>query len=135
MPVSLDAEGLTNALQEMVQRVDGEHGAEVSFHCPEPVPINNHLIATHLYYVAKEALANAVRHGKAKKIRVSLEMQDGQVSLTVLDDGVGIRDKKTTGLGLRIMHNRAGIIGARLTIDRVQPSGTRVTCIVPRDIT
>jgi nitrate/nitrite-specific signal transduction histidine kinase len=52
----------------------------------------------------------------------------------VQDDGTGIGAAATQvpGLGLRIMRNRAAIIGAVLTIEPAQPTGTLVTCTVPR---
>jgi nitrate/nitrite-specific signal transduction histidine kinase len=51
--------------------------------------------------------------------------------LSVQDDGIGMPGQLTEtngGLGLRIMRNRASIIGATLTIESAEPTGTLVTC-------
>ena len=55
--------------------------------------------------------------------------------LCVQDDGIGIPAQPTEnhgGLGLRIMRNRAAIIGATLTIEPAKPTGTLVTCTPAR---
>jgi signal transduction histidine kinase len=91
--------------------------------------------ATHLYLIAPEAVHNAVKHAQAREVRVSLTA-DGGLVLDVRDAGVGMpaRPAEHLGLGLRIMRNRAAVLGARLSIEPVQPSGTRVTCVLARTI-
>lgn len=90
-------------------------------------------MATHLYLIAQEAVYNAVRHAKAKTIRVSLHA-DGDLVLRVQDDGIGMSStlSQHDGLGLRIMRNRAAILGAKLTVEPVRPKGTAVTCVLKR---
>ena len=87
---------------------------------------------TQLYRIAQEALANAVKHAQAKRIRVTLDCKDQTtVSLAVVDDGRGRKAavKSQGGLGMRIMAHRAQVIGASLTISDAPGSGTRVTCV------
>jgi DNA-binding CsgD family transcriptional regulator len=82
--------------------------------------VRDHASATHLYRIAQEAINNAVKHGKARQIAVGLAAQSDQASLTVTDDGCGLvaKPEKTSGMGLRIMKYRAGMIGATLEIRR-----------------
>ncbi len=104
------------------------------FDCPEPVLVADNLIATHLYLIAQEAVHNAVKHARCQNIRISVESNHLLV-LRVQDDGIGIPDQPTenhSGLGLRIMRNRAAIIGATLTIEPAKPAGTVVTCTLAR---
>jgi signal transduction histidine kinase len=89
--------------------------------------------ATHLYRIAQEATHNAVRHGRAKAIRVDLIAAADRTVLTVEDDGVGIPDERPAGgLGLHTMGFRARMIGAVLTVERGGAGGTVVTCAVRR---
>ena len=72
-------------------------------------PVKNNTLATHLYYIAKESIHNAIEHGKATKISIDLLNTGGVVSLSILDNGIGIKDVAgVVGIGLRIMNYRAG---------------------------
>jgi PAS domain S-box-containing protein len=131
LPVPVDREGLMAALADLASRTQQEGKVACVFECRDPVEVVDNLIATHLYYIAQEAVHNAVKHGQAKQVCIALETADHNVMLRVQDDGIGMpaRFPERRGLGLRIMSNRATIIGARLTIEPAQPRGTVVKCI------
>ncbi|HTU23562.1 MAG TPA: PAS domain S-box protein [Gemmataceae bacterium] len=133
LPVSVDTEGLMAALADLADHTQKEGKVVCVFDCPTPVSIADNLTATHLYLIAQEAVHNAVKHAHAKEIRIALESNEGLV-LRIQDDGTGIADRPVAvrGLGLRIMRNRAAIIGAKLAIEPAQPSGTLVTCVLAR---
>ncbi|HUE17894.1 MAG TPA: PAS domain S-box protein, partial [Planctomycetaceae bacterium] len=129
-PVSVDAEGLMSALSDLANRTRHEGKVACVFECPEPVLVADNLVATHLYLIAQEAVHNAVKHSRCQNIGISVESNDLLV-LRVQDDGIGMLNQLAEsqgGLGLRIMRNRAAIIGATLTIEPAQPTGTVVTC-------
>ena len=86
-----------------------------------------------LALAAHEAMNNAIRHGQARKIRITLGARDGVVTLTIRDDGRGLPDPldETKGLGIRIMKNRAGVIGGVVSIGPAEGGGTLVTCTLP----
>lgn len=130
LPVAVDAEGLMAALSDLSDHIQRDGKATCTFDCPEPVFVADNFTATHLYLIAQEAVHNAVKHARPTNIRISLE-SDGLLVLRVGDDGIGMPADPTEGhggLGLRIMRNRAAIIGATLTIQPAQPTGTLVTC-------
>jgi PAS domain S-box-containing protein len=129
LPVAVEGNGLMAALTELADRTCKEEQVTCTFDCPEPVAVADNLTATHLYLIAQEAVNNAVKHGKPRNIRISLHANP-QLVLRVQCDGIGMptRPMANRGLGLRTMRNRAAIIGARLTIEPAEPSGTMVTC-------
>jgi PAS domain S-box-containing protein len=133
LPVAVDSQGLMAALADLANRTQQEGKVACTFDCPEPVTVADNLTATHLYLIAQEAVHNAGRHAQAHNVRISLTSNDG-LDLRVQDDGVGMpRDlAEPKGLGLRVMRNRAAIIGARLTLEAAQPSGTLVSCTLAR---
>ena len=90
--------------------------------------------ADHLYRIAQEAIANSVAHAGASQVRVRLDVQPQQVTLSIVDDGVGIPDGWTRKkcLGIRLMKHRASTIGATLTVRRRSVLGTEVRCECPR---
>jgi PAS domain S-box-containing protein len=132
-PVPLDPNGLMSALRELVSQVSEMFKVTCLFECPEPVLIQNGALATHLYRIAQEAITNAIKHGEAQRVEVSLSSSSEKIILAVRDDGVGIR--KSTGhrkgLGLRIMNYRASMIAATLRIQKRTTGGTDVICDVP----
>jgi PAS domain S-box-containing protein len=136
LPVAVDVDGLMAALSELADQTLKEFKITCTFECPVPVIIENNLTATHLYLIAQEAVRNAVTHGHPQNIVIRLEL-DELVRLTVRDDGSGFEHANqpmanNRGLGLRIMRNRAAIIGATLTIEPARPKGTRILCALPR---
>ena len=134
LPVAVDTEGLMAALSDLADRIQREGKAACKFDCPEPVTVADNLNATHLYLIAQEAVRNAIKHARCRKIRISLESNHLLV-LKIEDDGIGMPARPAdnhSGLGLRIMRNRAAIIGATLTISPAEPTGTLITCALSR---
>jgi PAS domain S-box-containing protein len=123
---------LRPALAELTSRVSEMSGMRCTLDFDEAAVVVDRLQATHLYHIAQEACTNVLRHSQAKQAEVSLRTVDHALVLRIQDDGMGMRSDQTRGLGLRIMHNRSSLIGARLTIEPVQPSGTLVTCVLPQ---
>lgn len=133
LPVAVDAGGLMAALADLADRTGREGPAACVFDCPEPIAVADNVVATQVYLIAQEAVRNAVRHGRPRSVRITLE-SNHHLTLRVRDDGAGMPARPTDiqGLGLRIMRNRAAIIGAVLTIGSAEPTGTLVTCALAR---
>jgi len=91
-------------------------------------------IELHLYRIAQEAIANAVKHSKAKEIKLHLSESRGTVLLSIRDDGQGFHagNGETAGMGLRNMRSRADAMGADLLVDSKPSRGTTVQCTVRR---
>jgi PAS domain S-box-containing protein len=130
-PVTLETYGLVFALQELAASV------EALFHCAckvsshHAIHITDHAVAMHLYRIVQEAVNNAIQHGKAPQITITLSVQlEGGMILTVHDNGVGFPPDvaKRRGMGLRIMHHRARMIGAILEVQHGAPGGTCIIC-------
>jgi signal transduction histidine kinase len=131
----IDSEGLPSALLEFCTTTAEQFRIACTFVTPEPtvsLPSGNG-VSSHLFRIAQEAVRNAVRHGGAKDIKVSLYIRNGYLTLVVQDDGSGLplAPVRGEGLGLRIMAHRALMIGARFTIERRPTGGTMVQCQLP----
>jgi signal transduction histidine kinase len=96
------------------------------------VLVPDHTVAVHLYRIAREAVSNAIKHGKARRIEISLTANGNSVTLAVTDNGTGIPRKlpKRKGMGLRIMRYRAEVIGGTLLVEPVSGGGNQVVCTV-----
>jgi signal transduction histidine kinase len=89
--------------------------------------------AIHLYRIAQEAISNAVRHGKAARLVITLSRVGDRGILTVQDDGSGMPDQQRTsaGMGLRIMRHRARLLGGQLDIHEEAAWGVTISCSFP----
>ncbi len=131
-PVAIERGGLAEALRSLAERSDDRAGVRVRFRCgkwPRRLELS---VATHLYRIAQEALANALRHGRPREVRISLAVTGDNVDLQIVDDGRGLSPQalRDEGLGFRIMRYRANMIGAILRVEPGEGSGTTVavTC-------
>ncbi|MEW5958640.1 MAG: sensor histidine kinase [Chloroflexota bacterium] len=86
---------------------------------------------THVLAIVNEALSNVVRHARARQVWLTAERQNGQLAITVVDDGSGIPDKYVAGFGLRNMRDRARLLGGTLSVESRSPRGTRLMLTVP----
>jgi signal transduction histidine kinase len=89
----------------------------------------------HVLRIAREAIANAGRHGHAKNVLVSLRQTRDGLALRVRDDGCGIRGAAPAhapeGFGLCSMRERADALGGRLTVRQRNGGGTELEVIFP----
>ncbi len=133
LPVVSDAQGLMSALQQWAGEVEDLFGVSCRFECFAPVLIHDDAMATHLYYIAREAVNNAIKHGHPEQIVIRLAAAQGQGALVIEDDGTGIPEipGKGVGMGLHLMNYRARMIGASLQIQRGEIRGTTVVCLFP----
>lgn len=133
--VELSSGGLMEALEDFASSTSDLFKVSCRFECPFPVPIHDAQIAGHLFRIAQEAVGNAIKHGHAKEIVITLEASNAGKILRVNDDGLGIAplQRANRGMGLRIMSYRAEVIGAKLDIRRADEGGTVVTCVIPAD--
>ena len=126
-PVHLVSHGLAVALEDMARQTEAVFGHSCRYQGDEKVVVADNTVATHLYYIAQEAVQNAVKHSNARHIRILLAEKGGHLHLRVIDDGNGIPDPvEPSGIGLQIMHYRANIIGAAFQITSKHEAGTTV---------
>ncbi|HEX3318193.1 MAG TPA: histidine kinase [Solirubrobacteraceae bacterium] len=111
-PEALDDLGLASAVAVLCER----SRLEVESRIAEPLPELSPDTALVIYRVAQEALTNVARHAGIDRARLSLEGRVDTIVLVVRDDGTGFRGDPIAGSGIRGMRERAGLIGAALSI-------------------
>jgi PAS domain S-box-containing protein len=133
MPVDVDAEGLLNSIESLVKEVRSQSDVSILLAINDRVRILDNSSALHLYRIVQEALNNAIKHARANQIQVSVGIEGTRGSLVIHDNGVGFRQSpdKPSGLGLRIMQHRCGLIDAEFKIESSQDEGTEIKCYFP----
>ena len=129
-PVAPDPGGLAAGLRLLMSETGAVKG---EFQCPSPVMVADAEAANHLYRIAQEAVQNALRHARAKRIIVRLLLKHGRIILEIEDDGRGMSKKSASagGVGLRTMNYRAECISGVIEFLKPSKRGTLVRCSVP----
>jgi signal transduction histidine kinase len=126
VPAALTERGLFAAVEDLVDRVPlptaldlGRNGA--------PLPA---ALESTGYFVLSEAIANAIKHSRARELAVRLEQLEGRLEIEVCDDGVG-GARASAGAGMRGMADRLDAFGGRLLVDSPPGGGTRLVAQLP----
>lgn len=132
-PVEPTADGLRRALAGMCENVRDLFKTDCRFECSREISLSDRRAATELYYIAQEAVNNALKHSGARSISVVLAASDHELLLNVSDNGKGLpaQSERGHGMGLGVMDYRAKLIGAQLRVGPGQPGGTVVECRLP----
>jgi signal transduction histidine kinase len=130
---AVEADGLVVALEELAATATEQFRVKCEFVCRGEPRLGDRTAASNLFRIAQEAVRNAARHGRPDRIRISLDAEPPALTLMIWDDGVGLpREQPSSGLGLRIMSYRAGVIGAAYSAESAPEGGTCITCRLPR---
>jgi signal transduction histidine kinase len=129
-PASLDGAGLAPALQEICAAYHDRLGITVEASLDDitvPAPVEHALLR-----ITQEACGNAVRHGNARQLAVSMTREDGHVELAVRDTGTGFDPAAShVGSGLAHIRDRVAELGGTVDIDSAPGRGAAVTVRVP----
>ena len=134
-PSILDDLGLTAALKQMADEWSEKTGIEtvvVGEAMADPLPRD---VASCLYRVTQESLANIMKHARAARVEVELTCDGQEITLSIQDTGVGfdLKDAQTrhSGLGLVNMRERVRSVQGRLDISSEQGRGTCISVHIP----
>ena len=124
-PSLLSERGLGAALEALVMRLplSVELEAVPDRRLPESVEAA-------AFFVVAEALANVQKHAQARRVLVRTAIHDGQLEVSVSDDGIGGADPQ--GHGLRGLADRVEALGGSLTVESVD--GTRLWALIPEGV-
>lgn len=132
-PLGLEETGLDAALEALALNVQHRFRIACTVEFDDCSRTLRRQGEVHLFRIAQEAVNNAVAHGHAERIEISLTSKDGEGFLSVQDDGVGLSKESRTssGIGMRTMAYRARLIGASFEVRSRTTRGTVVTCTFP----
>lgn len=132
-PTILEDFGLAVALQELVSRIPDSLAVDLNLRgLDQPLPP---LLATAVYRIVQELLNNVMKHAHAQEVFVQVSQEEGQLYLSVEDDGVGLPPEAAPGpplgIGLAGIRTRAGLLGGTLTVQSRPGRGTGFFLQIP----
>jgi signal transduction histidine kinase len=127
-PPSLDQLGLLSALQEFVAQNDNGR-VQITIQAAEELTNLPAALEVAAYRILTEAITNVIRHAQAQTCQVHLTVNE-QLTLTVMDDGIGLPPALPTGVGFLSMRERAEELGGTFKV--ISNEGqTLVTAVLP----
>jgi signal transduction histidine kinase len=133
-PPVLDQLGLLAALRQHVDRFERETAIAMSLHAAEDLKVSP-AVEVAVFRVLQEALLNVHKHAAARRVKVRIAQEEGDVVLEVTDDGRGLPEDahgSGRGAGLRGMRDRADLLGGSLHVARAGTC-TRLVLRVPNN--
>ena len=133
LPKAIQDYGLELAAESLTNHLRKSHKIDVYFYSnldgvelPDKVQIN-------LYRILQEALNNATKHANPTKIEVQISYSEGEVLLSIEDNGTGFdtNEISSEGIGIRSMKTRVGAMSANLDIVSNKGRGTIISVVVP----
>jgi two-component system sensor histidine kinase UhpB len=132
-PEALEDLGLQSALSALASSFAEQARVPVERRLDPALPLSEEYELV-VYRVAQEALTNVARHADASRVHLWLERTEGQIVLTVRDDGRGLApDATRSSHGITGMRERAMLIGAQLRLTEPPTGGTQVQLSIPLD--
>lgn len=134
-PVRLEENGLSCAIEELSLNISRMYNIKCEYrNYNSNIKIYNSQIAINMYYIVREAVNNAVKHGKAGDIEITYSSNADTIFLLIKDDGEGFDTARneSPGMGLSLIKYRARAIGGSVEIKSGPGSGTSVLLKLPR---
>jgi ligand-binding sensor domain-containing protein len=133
----LDRRTLLDSVSAMARQLTGGRVVELNVHSSGTVWIVSAGARHHILLVAQEAVSNAMHHGKARTVSITLVFDAHMLSIAISDDGIGfVPDadvhEHARGHGMRNMRHRSASLGATLEVVSEVGVGTRITLHIPR---
>ncbi|HYE75607.1 MAG TPA: PAS domain S-box protein, partial [Blastocatellia bacterium] len=133
-PGVLDDLGLVEAIEWQAQQFQARTGIKCHYDSLVENTHFDHEQSTAIFRIFQEALTNVLRHAQATEVSIKLEVTEGELVLTIADNGRGISESEKLGLhslGLLGMQERAHLIGGTVEIAGGEGMGTTVTLRAP----
>jgi len=137
-PLVLEELGLLAAIRKEAKELAKNAGIKVHVEIPEDLGRLAPLMETGIYRIVQETLHNVRKHAQAKNVTVAMAVEDGDLSLTIADDGVGmglaIAQKSAArgqSFGLAGIKERVGLMNGTVRVYSVKGQGTRIEVHVP----
>ena len=132
-PPVIDEIGLETAISHLVHEQRRHGGPKIECHSDVQFGRLPPILENALYRIVQEALTNACKHSKSKKVTVTMTQEGQDVRLEVRDWGIGFDPESVEKghFGLEGIRQRVRLLGGRLTIESTPGSGTLVQVVVP----
>lgn len=132
-PSMLDDLGLEAALRWQIREFERRHEIPITLLIRTKIDDLPDRHRTNLYRIVQEALTNCARHSRAHSVSIELAGEDHLLRLSIQDDGVGMKEKPSRGLGLVGIQERVRELGGAFQVESQHGHGTQLLVELPRE--
>ena len=127
--------GIVSAIEWQLERLGQNNDIACEFNAPDAdIPLGPEADIT-VFRIVQEALTNVAKHAEATRVKVTLALHQGELLLTVTDNGLGIQPERShnggRGFGVLGMSERAVALGGELSVAPAKRRGTQVSLRIP----
>ncbi len=133
-PGDMDEVGLAQAISNLAAFWQRSHvGVKIHLDASGVSDSCGERINSALYRLVQESLTNAVRHGSAREVSVTISKTEGAIHVHIADNGIGLPDRTEAGMGLRGMQERIDALGGTLVVgNRTDGQGAVIDAVIPQ---
>jgi len=121
-PIDVQPDRFVASVREMASNTETMTGVRCFLDDPDDIRCLKPEVATQLYWITQEAVNNAARHADCDRIAIGLWVDNDDLIVRVRDDGKGLSEASSSGLGQQTMRYRAEVIGASIDISNREPT-------------
>jgi signal transduction histidine kinase len=133
-PVSLERDTLGQSICKLAEDLESIFGVSCAVQVIDEPRIASQFAAHHVFRIVQEAATNAIKHGRARRLTIRLEMVGDEFTFCVINDGLPVDPEQLAagkGLGVVGMRLRADAVGGHLSIEPLPSGGSEVTLVLP----
>jgi len=132
-PDFVNQQGLVVSLEQLLERASIRTGIATKLNVQRGFVIINVANPIIIFRIIRECITNAIRHGQAKEIAISLSVDNGYGKIVINDNGTGIRKevRNEPGLGFKTMQQYAGLMNGELQFESKNGDGTKIILTFP----
>lgn len=129
-PAALNGQGIAGALSSYLTTWSQHSGihSDIQVQNEQHLPLN---MEQTFFRIAQETLSNIARHSHASAATVRMVFAPDQVTLSIIDNGIGFDPSSTSGFGLQSMRDRMAAIQGQLVVQTTPGNGTTITASAP----
>ena len=132
MPVELEEHGLITALQRLVDKLNENNSIQFEFNVTGLEKRLDRKVEFELYSIVLELTNNILKHSKADRAEISLYESAKTIALSITDNGNGIKNKSSQGVGLGNVSNRVESLKGKIQIADEEYSGAKIDIEIPK---
>lgn len=133
MPSVLSTFGITEGIQRLCKDLEKDSGINLKFNCQNLKEINlSEKTQLYIFRIIQELLNNIIKHSKAKNASLGILIENSNIQISVIDDGIGFDTSKINyGNGIKNIIERTELLGGEINLSSFTDLGTEITLKIP----